>query len=118
MRYPKLINKDLKSLKDNGVVILPNFINKANLTKMGLRGVLVVERRAESEGDALPALRLTALSNEQKKERRNGPKEFESSKDELNISERISKEGLYLPLGKSLKKSQQEFIVNSILKII
>lgn len=43
---------------------------------------------------------------------------FESSIDELSVSERISKEGLYLPLGKSLKKSQQEFIVNSILKII
>ena len=30
----KLINKDLKNLKDDGLVILPNFISEANLTKM------------------------------------------------------------------------------------
>ena len=30
----ELINKDLKILKDDGLIILPNFINEANLTKM------------------------------------------------------------------------------------
>ena len=30
----KLINKDLKNLKDNGLVILPNFISQTNLTKL------------------------------------------------------------------------------------
>ena len=30
----KLINKDLKNLIDDGLVILPNFISEANLTKM------------------------------------------------------------------------------------
>ena len=30
----KLTNKDLKNLKDDGLVILPNFIRETNLTKM------------------------------------------------------------------------------------